>query len=1644
MKQSYQTTESLTICASELPYTYHGETFTAAESRNITLVTQNGCDSVIHFTLTVKVTPGIPTVYSTEECEGNPVSLTAFFGTNGSHCNWYAFENDDDLLFSGTPYEPVINSSTTFYVASVSANGCESSRVPVTATIITRPEIPVVENNSRCGTGSITLTAAPPSADLTCNWYTNATTSSVAASNTTIFTRSISSTTTFYVATVVNGVGTSCASDRVAVIATINPVPAAPQVANLAACEGEIKTITPTIGSNGNNCNWYLTSSGAEEPFHSGSVFTTEELDENVTYYISSINDQTNCESTTRTPLSITVNYVQHTSFSDSGCGTYRWNDETYTVSGSYEQTFLSSTGCDSTVNLTLTIYPKAITTIDTTVCGSFVWNGTTYGTSQMITDTLTTVYGCDSIMLINLVVNDVYHFTTQVTACDQYVWHGETLTQSGTDYVKEFETKAGCDSIEYLHLTIHHSTSSDFSAEACDSYTWNGTTYTESGDYTQILATTHHCDSVVTLHLTIYPSYHVIYTESICQGTPYEGYGFTEETPVAGTFDYHRNHTIANDCDSNITLCLTVNPTYNFVTQDVTICEEGSYNFHGRILTEAGTYTHTFQTQYGCDSTYSIVLHVEDAFITEINASICEGEVYAENGFNESIAGIYRDTLPSSIGCDSIIILTLLVNPVYDEVIYDSICEGDVYFEHGFYVETAELAGTITRILDLKSSRQCDSTITLHLTILPSYTETISETICYGESYNGNGFSIPMQVEAGVFTFTNPLITENGCDSTIYLELTVLPEAGESIDTVVCEVFEWNDSIYTASTTIIQTFAKENACDSTFTIRLTVNPSYNIPIFATICEGNAYSDYGFNIIEPIVGFITDTLRHTTVLGCDSITVLHLTVNPVNVESYEETICFGESFDEYGFNLPAQTVSGFFSHIRMEENEFGCQDTVKLMLTVRSLSEIPAADTTDISICADALPYVYNDEYTFTEGGYYVIEASTDNGCLYYYTVNLMVNERYEYRVDSAVCQSELPVYFSGITFHGTTSRTFSFETEQGCDSIIHFSLTVNQVYDNTDMDNVCLEEGDFYHYGNNTFAESGNYPVVFTSVNGCDSTVTLDLTINRIKRGTFNDVACSSYTWNDSTYTTSGTYTQTFTAANGCDSIVTLDLTVNHQITNNFDIEHCDSFVWNDSTYTTSGTYEQTFRAANGCDSTVTMHLTIYESVTNTIHDIACGSYTWNDSIYITSGVYMQELKTINGCDSIVTLHLTIDLPVSSEFFETACGSYTWNDSAYIRSGEYVQRFSTASTCDSVVTLHLTINETMATSFAADACVIYTWDNREYTVSGDYSHTYTGSNGCDSIATLHLTIGQSNTFTFRDTICQYDSYYENGFAIGMQSRTGTFVYDTTVTNVSGCDSIITLTLVVNPSYNTTLTQDACASYTWQDSTYTQSGQYTRHFTTAAGCDSILMLNLTIYQPIRVDIYDTICQGYSYSYLDFDLPAQNWSGDTAIVHRSPITVCDSITTLHLTVNPTYFIRIVDTTGIGVTYNENGFLIEDPSAGIQRDTLFLQTVVGCDSTVQLLLFIMTGINEYENLANINLYPNPASSIVTITADLLINRVDIYNVAGKLMTRREQIQDYRFEHDVTHLAPGVYIFKIHTEQGVSSRKLIVIEN
>ncbi len=247
----------------------------------------------------------------------------------------------------------------------------------------------------------------------------------------------------------------------------------------------------------------------------------------------------------------------------------------------------------------------------------------------------------------------------------------------------------------------------------------------------------------------------------------------------------------------------------------------------------------------------------------------------------------------------------------------------------------------------------------------------------------------------------------------------------------------------------------------------------------------------------------------------------------------------------------------------------------------------------------------------------------------------------------------------------------------------------------------------------------------------------------------------CNSYTAPSGTvFTNSGIVTDIIPNAAGCDSIITIDLTILPEATGVDTRTECDSYLWIDgNTYTSNNntaTHLIVGGAANGCDSLVTLDLTIVNSNTGTDVVSACDSYLWIDgNTYTSSNNSAQHtLMNAQGCDSVVTLDLTINYSSTGSDIITACDSYQWIDgNNYTSSNNSAQYILTnAQGCDSVVNLDLTITYSNTGTDVVTACDSYLWiDGNTYTSSNNTAtYTLTNIGGCDSTVTLNLTITPS------------------------------------------------------------------------------------------------------------------------------------------------------------------------------------------------------------------------------------------------------------------------------------------------------------
>ena len=174
-------------------------------------------------------------------------------------------------------------------------------------------------------------------------------------------------------------------------------------------------------------------------------------------------------------------------------------------------------------------------------------------------------------------------------------------------------------------------------------------------------------------------------------------------------------------------------------------------------------------------------------------------------------------------------------------------------------------------------------------------------------------------------------------------------------------------------------------------------------------------------------------------------------------------------------------------------------------------------------------------------------------------------------------------------------SGTLSVLAQNTCGQSTPISVVINQHLQSSTTLNVTT--CDPYSFNGQNYAQSGSYIYAGQTIYGCDSTVTLNLTITPAIQTTINENACGSFPWNGQTLWASGVYIDSLQSAAGCDSVVSLNLNVYPIYAIGIDSTVLDAFNWNGIDYATSGSYTQFFTSVNGCDSSVTINLTIEDS---------------------------------------------------------------------------------------------------------------------------------------------------------------------------------------------------------------------------------------------------------------------------------------------------------------------------------------------------------------------------------------------------------------------------------------------------------------
>ena len=424
------------------------------------------------------------------------------------------------------------------------------------------------------------------------------------------------------------------------------------------------------------------------------------------------------------------------------------------------------------------------------------------------------------------------------------------------------------CNDITNLNLEVNPNYNIILNKQICegDSYEFDGITYLENTNITKTFTSFYGCDSIINLNLEFVELFEINLNESICEGEVYEFAG--EELSEAGVFSH--TYESINGCDSVVNLNLIVNPTYN-ENLNIEICDNEVYEFAGEELNETGEYSYTFESINGCDSIVNLNLIVNPTYNENLNIEICDNEVYYFAGEELNEAGVYSHTYESINGCDSIVNLNLIVNPTYNENLNIEICQGESY---EFFGEILTQTGNYSQIL--QTINNCDSIIVLNLTVHPVNTFNMTKHICEGEvfTFHGQDYS-----EQGNYTIE--LDNNYGCFNIWHLELIITPSE-IVFEEIICEgesyVFN-NEELYEAGE-YSYTEVDEWNCATRTQLNLTLAPNYEIYLNESINHGEIYYFGDFELSQAG----EYSYNFESEYACDSIVNLSLTYT-TNIKS---------------------------------------------------------------------------------------------------------------------------------------------------------------------------------------------------------------------------------------------------------------------------------------------------------------------------------------------------------------------------------------------------------------------------------------------------------------------------------------------------------------------------------------------------------------------------------------------------------------------------------------------------------------------------------------------------------------------------------------------------------------------------------------
>ena len=500
---------------------------------------------------------------------------------------------------------------------------------------------------------------------------------------------------------------------------------------------------------------------------------------------------------------------------------------------------------------------------------------------------------------------------------------------------------------------------------------------------------------------------------------------------------------------------------------------------------------------------------------------------------------------------------------------------------------EPTALASTLTSMNTLcNGSSDGSATVsTLGGTAPYSYTWSDGQTTAMAGSLAAGSYTVTVtdangctETQSTTVLEPNALIVDAGSDVSVCIgDFVTLSGSGALSYTWDNGVIDSTAFLVSATGTYTVTGTDVNGCVNTDSVLVTVNQDYYNVITIGACTGD--SIYAGGNYQTTSGIFVDSLQ--SINGCDSIVETNLNIASQIVVNIPLNICFGDSAL---INGNFETASGTFYDT--SSSVAGCDSVTVTNFMVDSL----ITNSIMATVCfGDSL--MVGGSYQ-TVSGVYVDTLITSAGCDSVVSTNFMIDSLIANSVMASICNGD-SLLVGGAYQSAAGNYVDTLSTSSGCDSLVTTTLTVNTTLTSTDVQQAAC---DYTWIDGITYTTSDSLAsYTLSSVAGCDSVVTLNLTIsaivttivqnvNDIEASATNGTAPYSYGWNTGETTASIT-----PAVNGTYWVVVTD---------------------NDTCYSDTASFDVTFVSGTGIDNW-NNSVSIYPNPTSDVVTISTGNYT-------------------------------------------------------------------------------------------------------------------------------------------------------------------------------------------------------------------------------------------------------------------------------------------------------------------------------------------------------------------------------------------------------------------------------------------------